>query len=79
MGFTRRLILMARRHWGTLLLATLGILGAALLNLVTPEVVRRLTAALERGGLTDSLLWGLVLALPAPIWYGRCAGLSAST
>ena len=63
MGFTRRLILMARRHWGTLLLATLGILGAALLNLVTPEVVRRLTAALERGGLTDSLLWGLVLAL----------------
>ena len=44
MGFTARLILMAKRHWGTLAVACLGIIGAALLNLVTPEIVRRLTA-----------------------------------
>ena len=54
MGFTRRLILMARKHWGTLLIAILGIIGTSLLNLVTPEIVRRLTASLGSGGqLTD--------------------------
>ena len=50
MGFTARLILMAKRHWGTLAVACLGIIGAALLNLVTPEIVRRLTASLELPG-----------------------------
>ncbi|MDR2618966.1 MAG: hypothetical protein LBC62_08860, partial [Treponema sp.] len=40
---------MVRKYWGTLLLAIFGILGAALLNLVTPEVVRRLTKTLIAG------------------------------
>lgn len=49
-GFTARLLLMAKRHWGTLAVASLGIIGAALLNLVTPEIVRKLTASLEMPG-----------------------------
>lgn len=57
MGFTARLILMAKRHWGTLAVACLGIIRAALLNLVTPEIVRRLTASLELpGGANTQLL-----------------------
>ena len=57
MGFTARLILMAKRQWGTLAVACLGIIGAALLNLVTPEIVRRLTASLELpGGANTQLL-----------------------
>jgi ATP-binding cassette subfamily B protein len=40
---------MARKYWGTLLLAVTGIIGAALLNLVTPEIVRRLTGTLTAG------------------------------
>jgi ABC-type multidrug transport system fused ATPase/permease subunit len=40
---------MARKYWGTLFLAALGIIGAALLNLVTPEIVRRLTGTLMAG------------------------------
>ena len=66
MGFTRRLILMARKHWGTLLIAILGIIGTSLLNLVTPEIVRRLTASLGSGGqLTDRLLLTYVIVLTA--------------
>lgn len=58
MNLTKRLILMARKHWGTLLLATLGIIGAAVLNLVTPEMVRRLTGALSTPGeISVRLLW----------------------
>ena len=64
MGFTKRLLIMARRHWGTLALASLGIFGAALLNLVTPEIVRRLTASLYiEGGTTESLLFTYALIL----------------
>ena len=60
----KRFLLMARRHWGTLLLATLGLLGAAILNLVTPEVVRRLTGALETPEtMTAGLLVTFVLIL----------------
>ena len=66
MGFTRRLILMARKHWGTLLIAIMGIIGTSLLNLVTPEIVRRLTASLGSGGqLTDQLLLTYVIVLTA--------------
>lgn len=63
MGFTGRLIKMARRHWGTLLIAVLGIIGAALLNLVTPEITRRLTAGLQDGVLTQNSLWIYALVL----------------
>ena len=50
MNFTKRLLVMARKHWRTLAFATFGIIGAALLNLVTPEIVRRLIASLSIDG-----------------------------
>ncbi len=62
MGFTKRLLLLARKHWGTLCIAALGIIGAALLNLVTPEIVRRLTASLNAG---EDLAGGLLLTYVA--------------
>ncbi len=66
MGFTKRLLLLARKHWGTLCIAALGIIGAALLNLVTPEIVRRLTASLNAGeGLANGLLLTYVIILVA--------------
>ncbi len=58
-----RLMKMAREHWGTLLVAVLGLIGAAALNLITPEIVRRLTASLETGALTVHALTILVLIL----------------
>lgn len=36
-------LLMAKKYWGRLAFATFGLVGAAILNLVTPEVVRRMT------------------------------------
>ncbi|MGI5855688.1 MAG: ABC transporter ATP-binding protein [Candidatus Merdivicinus sp.] len=56
------LLLLARKHWGTLCIAALGIIGAALLNLVTPEIVRRLTASLNAG---EDLAGGLLLTYVA--------------
>lgn len=58
-----RLLRMARAHWKTLLIAVLGLIGAAALNLITPEIVRRLTAALEGETITTGLLGQLVLIL----------------
>lgn len=63
MGLSKRLILMARKHWGTLAIAIVGLIGAALLNLVTPEMVRRLTGALETDGVTAGILIGYVVIL----------------
>ena len=41
---------MAKKHWKTIAFGTLGIIGASLLNLVTPAVVRNLTGSLLEGG-----------------------------
>lgn len=57
MNMTKRLLLLARKHWGTLAIAAAGLVGAAVLNLVTPELVRMLTARLETGEMTVSMLW----------------------
>ena len=43
MNLTVRLILMAKKHWKTIAFASIGIVGASLLNLITPSVVRGLT------------------------------------
>ena len=56
MNFTKRLLLMAKKHWGTLAISTLGVIGAALLNLVTPEIIRRLIASLSISGDVDGKL-----------------------
>lgn len=61
MELTKRLILMAKKHWGTLGIAIIGIIGAAVLNLITPEIVRRLTSALETpNGISVDMLWVFV-------------------
>ena len=67
MKLTKRLIVMAKKHWGTLFIAVVGIIGAAILNLVTPYIVQQMTASLETPeGLTvQTLLYfsgALVLA-----------------
>jgi len=57
MNLTKRLIIMAKKHWRTIGFATLGIVGAALLTLITPAVVRNLTQSLTDGDITtDTLL-----------------------
>lgn len=47
MKMTKRLLWMARKHWGTLIIAVLGLIGAAVLNLVTPSIIQQLTRALQ--------------------------------
>ena len=47
MKMTKRLLWMARKHWGTLVIAVLGLIGAAVLNLVTPSIIQQLTRALQ--------------------------------
>jgi len=56
MNSTAKLILMAKKHWHTIGLASVGIIGAALLNLITPAIVRNLTANLTDNGVTVSIL-----------------------
>ena len=51
-----RIIKIGKKHLPTLGLALLGIFGAALLNLVAPEIMRRLTASLEGGQLDGRML-----------------------
>ncbi|MBQ5355810.1 MAG: ABC transporter ATP-binding protein, partial [Clostridia bacterium] len=43
----RRMLNFARPWWGNLAVTVLSLIAASLLNLVTPEAVRRLTAALD--------------------------------
>ncbi|MCQ2431103.1 MAG: ABC transporter ATP-binding protein/permease [Clostridia bacterium] len=47
MKFVRRLLTLASNHIGTMIFACIGIIGAAVLNLVTPALLRRFTASLE--------------------------------
>ena len=56
MELTKRLILMARKYWRTISLASIGIIGAALLTLITPAVVRNLTQTLTDGEITVNVL-----------------------
>jgi len=57
MILTKKLILMAKKYWRTISISSIGIIGAALLNLITPAVVRSLTQALTDNNITvNSLL-----------------------
>jgi ATP-binding cassette subfamily B protein/subfamily B ATP-binding cassette protein MsbA len=47
MKIAKRFILMAKKYWGVLVIATVGLVGAAILNLVTPEIVRRMIALIQ--------------------------------
>lgn len=73
-------MLLARKYWGNIAIATLGLIGAAILNLVTPELVRRLTAALQiPGKLTVELIVTYaVIMLAAYLLKAFCRYLSLS-
>ena len=75
---TKRLFIMAKKHWGTLFFASLGIIGAALLNLVTPEIVRRLTSSLTVDGSvqTDTLIMYSVILIVAYLVRAVCRFIS---
>jgi ABC-type multidrug transport system fused ATPase/permease subunit len=55
---------MAKKYWRTIGIASLGVIGAALLNLVTPAIVRALTGELMEGGIDERalLIYAAVLA-----------------
>ncbi len=75
-----RLLKMAKRYWGNLVLATLGVLGTALLGLVTPEVVRQFTALLETpGALTaKAIIIFSVILIAAYLLRAVCRWMSLS-
>jgi len=56
MNPTMKLILLARKHWRTIGLASIGIIGASLLNLITPAIVRNLTRNLEEESISTDIL-----------------------
>ena len=64
MQLTKKLILMAKKYWRTIGVASIGIVGAALLNLITPAIVRVLTETLTEGHINERalLLYASVLA-----------------
>lgn len=47
MKLIKRFLQMARSYWGVLVWAVIGLIGASLMGLVTPEIVRRLTGSLQ--------------------------------
>ena len=56
MQLTKKLILMAKKYWRTIGFASVGIIGAALLNLITPAIVRALTRELTEESITVHIL-----------------------
>ncbi|MCL1951917.1 MAG: ABC transporter ATP-binding protein/permease [Oscillospiraceae bacterium] len=64
MQLTKKLILMAKKYWRTIGFASAGVIGAALLNLVTPAIVRALTGTLTEGSVDAHalLVFAAVLA-----------------
>ncbi len=48
----RRFIIMAKPFWGTMVLTVFALIGVSVVSLVTPEMVRRLTASLTDGSAT---------------------------
>ncbi|MCL2352068.1 MAG: ABC transporter ATP-binding protein/permease [Firmicutes bacterium] len=56
MNPTAKLILMAKKHWRMIGIASIGIVGASLLNLITPAIVRGLTGSLTSDTATVHIL-----------------------
>lgn len=78
MKLVKRLLAMAANHVGTMIFACIGIIGAAVLNLAAPALMREFTASLESPeGLTKKLLWiyaGALLA--AYLVRAVCRGIT---
>ena len=47
MKLAKRFILMAKSHWGEIIITVFALIGVSALSLVTPEVIRRMTAVLS--------------------------------
>ncbi|MBE6611347.1 MAG: ABC transporter ATP-binding protein [Ruminococcaceae bacterium] len=78
MKLVSRLLTLAKNHIGTMIFACVGIIGAAILNLVTPALLRSFTASLESPeGLTKRLLviYALVL-VTAYLARAVCRGIT---
>jgi ABC-type multidrug transport system fused ATPase/permease subunit len=80
MGMMIRLLRMARKHWGTLLVAVAGLIGASVMNLVTPEIVRRLTASMGSvAGITmDELIMLAIILVAAYLLRAGCRFVAMS-
>ena len=48
----KRYLIMAKPYWGLLVLTVAALIGVSAVSLVTPEMVRRLTAMLTEGTAT---------------------------
>lgn len=74
----KRLLKMAKPYWGIMAGAVIGLIGAALMGLVTPEVVRQLTAALgDPAAMTVRLITVYAVVLVAAyLLRGVCRFLS---
>jgi len=57
MNQTIKLALLAKKYWRTIGLAAIGIIGASLLNLITPAIVRALTRELDGSSVTVNMLF----------------------
>ncbi|MBO5298888.1 MAG: ABC transporter ATP-binding protein, partial [Clostridia bacterium] len=47
MKLAKRFILMAKSHWGEIIITVISLIGVSALSLVTPEIIRRMTAVLS--------------------------------
>ncbi|MCL2773331.1 MAG: ABC transporter ATP-binding protein/permease [Oscillospiraceae bacterium] len=63
MNLTTKLVVMAKKHWRTIIFGAVGVSGASLLNLITPSIVRSFTAKLQNDTITVNVLviYSLVL------------------
>ena len=74
----KRMVLLAKPWWGSLVLTTVALIAAALLNLVTPEAVRQLTALLENPETltTSAILFYVGIMVGAYLLRGGCRFLA---
>jgi ATP-binding cassette subfamily B protein/subfamily B ATP-binding cassette protein MsbA len=64
MKLAKRFILMAKSHWGELAITVIALIGSSAMSLVTPEVIRRMTASLtDPQGISTSILLQFSLIL----------------
>jgi len=54
MKLAKKFILMAKSHWGEIIITVIALIGVSALSLVTPEVIRRMTAVLSDPKLLSS-------------------------
>lgn len=64
----KRYLMMAKPYWGTLILTVAALIGSSVVSLVTPEMVRKLTAALtEQTATRERIISYAVILLAAYI------------